>query len=144
MATFTAGPDQRFKPGTVLNVYPSVAGKPSAAAASTATVAADSTTTWTGLAENVRYLAGVTPNGPFIAFRIEAPPEEEGSGVSVSMLETALNVVQQDEDGEWPDRPTMDDETIPWPLTWVSQPGNVTTPLAKMAELDVYIPVPEP
>lgn len=142
MASFTTAPDQRFRPGTVLNVYPATGGgRPSSGSVTSATVAADSTATFTGLDDASRYVAGTTINGPFITFSTPAVTTST-EGVSVDALETALSDVLETEDG-WPERPTLNGETIPWPLRWRSLPGSVVNPSDQMAEFDTYLAVPE-
>lgn len=141
MASFITSPDHRFPAGTVLNVYMATGGgRPiGTTIVTSATVASNGAATFTGLTEGLRYVAGRTVAGPFVAITIAVPVEE--GNVSVATLATAFNDILETADG-WPDRPTLDGEEIPWPMRWRSLPGSSTNPAEKMAEFDTFLPVP--
>jgi hypothetical protein len=74
MASFTMGPDSRFRPGTTLSCYPvNSLGRQLGAAVTTAVVAADSTTTFDGLEDGTRYAAGPAGTGPYAVFWTDDP-----------------------------------------------------------------------
>lgn len=73
MASFTLGPDPRFHVGATLYCYRGTGLVPaSPTVVDTAVVAADSTTTFEDLDRGTSYLAGLSVNGPFVSFRVEA------------------------------------------------------------------------
>lgn len=126
MASITLSPDVRFPAGTTLHVYRAVGGSliPASASLTNATVASNSTVTFTGLEDNGRFIAGPSVNGPFAAF--QTPPvvdEEEGGGAQIAMVETdaGYNPAQAGR---------------PW-FGW-------TDPTEQMGEYDVYYAIPEP
>lgn len=80
MASFTLGPDSRFHVGDTLNCYRLGSGliPASPIPVTSAAVAADSTTTFTGLDDGTRYLAGLAAAGPFVEFQTNLPIEQSG------------------------------------------------------------------
>lgn len=80
MADFTISSDTRFRPGTVLYVYPATGGgQPTGVVAVTnATVAANSTVSFTGLLDDAKYVAGPSISGPFVAFQTDPAAPEDG------------------------------------------------------------------
>lgn len=68
--SFTMAPDPRFKVGQTVYLFRGAGLVPiSPIPVTSAVVAADSTTTFTGLDSGAPYLAGFTASGPFIGFR---------------------------------------------------------------------------
>lgn len=73
MASFTLGPDWRFHVGDTIYCWRQGGGlRPATPTAVTsATVAANSTTTFTGLNADAQYLAGKAVSGPFVTFQTD-------------------------------------------------------------------------
>lgn len=81
MASFTLGSDSRFHVGDTINCYAAGGGltPSSPTPVTSSTVAADSTTSFTGLNDGGRYLAGKTLAGPFVSFQTDSAVEQSGS-----------------------------------------------------------------
>jgi hypothetical protein len=86
--TFTLGSDPRFHVGATITCYRGAGGivPASPIAVTSAVVAADSTTTFTGLDYATRYLAGLSVTGPFVAFATAAALTDSGSTVDESAI----------------------------------------------------------
>lgn len=89
MASLTVSADQRFRAGTTMFAYPATGGgTPTGAAVTSAVVAANSTVTFTDLADGARYVAGATVNGPFVIFSTEPAANTGAPGESAPFLVT--------------------------------------------------------
>lgn len=131
MATFTLDPDSRFHVGATVYLWRGGGLIPiNPSPVTNATVAADSTTTFTGLAEGVAYMAGLTIAGPFVSF--STPPSsnpDDGTGSTGNVA-----AIRWGADEGWPERPDV--ELVFWiaPST-----GDYADPTALMHDSDILI-----
>lgn len=81
MASFTIGPDSRFHVGDTIYCYRQGGGLVPVSVTPTtmSTVQANSTVTFTGLAFDTGYLAGLAITGPFVQFNTDAAPGSFGA-----------------------------------------------------------------
>jgi hypothetical protein len=144
MPSFTTSPDQRFPAGTTLYCYPAVGLIPSGEAVDWSVVASNSTCTFDGLEYYTRYLAGESPEGPFVAFRTqELPGSDSGSSADTTVL---VGFVIWDEDAEawmYEDSPTGARPEFDGRLFWLGG-GSTQDPtpagLGYATQGDVWLP----
>jgi hypothetical protein len=132
MASFTISPDIRFRAGETIYCYrgtPSGIVPLSITPVTSAVVASDSTTTFTDLQADARYMAGKSTAGPFVSFRTSS----ETTSSDVSGL-VSFDLIEDEVTG-WPARPDGAQSG-----TWIGW----TDPTDLMSEFDRFIAIPEP